>query len=106
MNEAINLGEAQVSSVNGPDHAPKHTPPPISGYRTLSDAEVNQINALKSLGQDLGDAIDDVLALIEERTRVYGTPDGEHKRWVAVGKTHLQQGLMALARAVAAPTNF
>jgi len=35
-----------------------------------------------------------------------GQQDKFDGRWVAVGKTHLQQGLMALTRAVAKPEFF
>ncbi|WP_423815292.1 DUF7681 family protein, partial [Pseudomonas viridiflava] len=34
------------------------------------------------------------------------TGDAEPFRWIAIGKTHLQQGLMCLTRAVAKPEFF
>lgn len=68
---------------------------PITGYRTLTEDEVTLINAIKAKGVELGDLV----AQLEE------TPSLD-KRWVAIGKTNLQQGLMALTRAVAQPTTF
>jgi len=67
----------------------------IKGYRQLSDDEQRLINELKELGIDLGKYIED----LEARPPV-------DKRWVAIGKTHMQQGLMALIRSVAQPETF
>jgi hypothetical protein len=39
-------------------------------------------------------------------TSVYGTPDAEPHRWISIGKTHLQQGFMALTRGIAKPETF
>ena len=36
---------------------------------------------------------------------VNGAPDTD-KRWVAIARTHLQEGFMALTRAIAKPTSF
>jgi hypothetical protein len=67
----------------------------IKGYRDLSEAEINLMNEIKLHGEQLGSLIDDL-----ERTF------GLDRRWIAIGKTHLQQGIMALVRAVAQPTTF
>lgn len=37
--------------------------------------------------------------------KVQGTP-GVDLRWAVIAKTHLQEGFMALTRAVAKPTSF
>jgi hypothetical protein len=70
----------------------------IKGYRELSDAEIEAINNVKELGPYLENIVH----------RLQQTYDGddESQRWIAVGKTHLQQGLMALTRAIAKPEGF
>jgi hypothetical protein len=78
------------------DEAPAtYTPPPITGYRSLTQAEVDLMNEGKALGVKIGEYID----------RVTATPDID-QRWVAIGKTHMQQGLMAVLRGIARPTTF
>ena len=69
----------------------------ITGYRDLSEAEIDLMNEIKEHGKALG-------ALCDRLTCYFPPPvDG---RWVAIGKTHLQQGIMALVRAVAKPESF
>ena len=70
----------------------------ITGYRELSQDEIDLINSIKELAEEVGDAVD-----ILERNEVGLDIDG---RWVAIAKTHLQQGFMALTRAVAKPESF
>ena len=67
----------------------------ITGYRDLSQAEIDLMNKIKSLGQDIGQVIDELMMLQET-----------DKRWVSIGRTDLQTGLMALTRSVAKPTSF
>lgn len=67
----------------------------ITGYRELTQVEVDKMNAIKEIGTALEKTIDAL--------RVH--PGVDH-RWVSIGETHLQQGLMALTRAVAKPTSF
>ena len=78
----------------------------VSGYRKLTDAELNLVNRLKARGQDLADDLELVGAMIASRTEEYGTPDAEHYRALALGKTNIQQGYMWLIRAVAAPAGL
>jgi hypothetical protein len=66
----------------------------ISGYRELSQAEIDLMNRIKAFGPELEALIADLGA---------AQADG---RWVAIGRTHLQEGLMALTRAVAKPSFF
>ena len=75
----------------------------VSGYRKLTDAELNLVNRLKARGQDLADDLALVEQLIASRAAECGTPDAEHYRALALGKTNIQQGYMWLIRAVAAP---
>jgi hypothetical protein len=67
----------------------------IEGYRELDQAEIDQINALKNIGKELGDLI--------ELLKSEGSTD---KRWVAIAETYLQQGIMAAVRSIAKPSTF
>jgi hypothetical protein len=70
----------------------------IVGYRELNEEEIAQMNDIKEVGATIGSLV----AHLEELS------DAKHvdARWVSIGKTHLQQGLMALVRAIAQPTTF
>ena len=67
----------------------------IKGYRDLSQEEINNMNAVKILGVEIGNLVN-ALELIP----------GLDKRWIAIGKTDLQTGIMALVRAIAQPQTF
>lgn len=67
----------------------------IKGYRELNQTEIDTMNQIKSIAASLGDYI----ATMET------IPDFD-KRWVAIAKTDLQKGFMALTRAVAKPEFF
>ena len=67
----------------------------IKGYRDLSQAEIDAMNRVKV-------AAESIRVLIEDLQQM---PDLD-KRWVAIGTTNLQQGFMALTRAIAQPTTF
>lgn len=67
----------------------------ISGYRELNEEEIAAMNEVKAAGRELG-------ALVE-KLRLNTTLD---QRWVSIGATELQQGLMALTRAIARPEFF
>lgn len=78
----------------------------IKGYRELSQQEIDLMNEIKSKGEEL----DTLINMLESRT-VPLAGNGvdqtcESRRWTAIGKTHMQQGLMALTRSVALPTFF
>lgn len=68
----------------------------IDGYRELNPTEIDQINELKALGALIGAAV------VQLET---GLPDVD-RRWVSIGNTHLQQGIMCLVRSIAKPTGF
>jgi hypothetical protein len=67
----------------------------IKGYRDLSQEEINQMNIIKNLGNEIGV----VVSALE-------TIPGLDKRWIEIGKTDLQTGIMALVRAIAKPQSF
>jgi hypothetical protein len=67
----------------------------IKGYRELTQDEIQLMNEVKAQGEHLG-------ALVATMKQM---PDLD-QRWVSIGATDLQTGLMALTRAVARPTTF
>jgi hypothetical protein len=67
----------------------------IKGYRELDQSEIDLMNEIKSKGAELGYLIEKLKA----------HPDTD-KRWLAIGTTDLQTGLMALTRSVAKPNFF
>ncbi len=86
--------------------------PRITGYRQLSEAEVELMNEGKALAERCG-------AYIEKlRMHPHAHPDGHtppteegmltalDQRWVSIGATHIQEGFMAVMRGIAQPTTF
>lgn len=69
--------------------------PKITGYRQLNGAEAALMNEIKQKGVELGELVDSLR----------NTPSLD-QRWISIGATDLQTGLMALVRAVAQPTTF
>lgn len=67
----------------------------ISGYRELTEHEIALMNQIKKHGE----ALDDLVKQLRTTT-------GLDQRWVSIGATDLQKGLMALTRGVAQPTTF
>ena len=67
----------------------------INGYRDLSQDEIDLMNEIKAEGVKLGELV----------AKLRGT-EGLDQRWVSIGATDLQTGLMALTRGVAQPTTF
>lgn len=73
------------------DNQHKH----IKGYRDLSQTEIDLMNLIKAKGVELG-------ALVEQLRSTAGLD----QRWISIGATDLQTGLMALTRGVAQPSTF
>lgn len=67
----------------------------IKGYRELTQEDILLVNDIKDHGERLRDLV----------TSLRGNGDLD-QRWVNIGATHLQQGVMALVRAVAQPETF
>lgn len=67
----------------------------IKGYRELNADEIALMNEIKSKGAELGELVAKLRA-----------SDGLDQRWISIGATDLQTGLMALTRGVAQPTFF
>jgi hypothetical protein len=68
---------------------------PVTGYRQLSQAEIDLMNDAKMLAVHCGEFVEKLKAM----------PDTD-KRWLAIGATELQQGFMAVIRSVARPETF
>jgi len=90
----------------------------ISGYRDLTKPEIDAINEVKKLAESCGALIGAFEGLAQckaadsslpyaQIVNAYGLsqrlPD---PRWLALAKTDLQRGLMALTRAIAKPDGF
>jgi len=67
----------------------------IKGYRELSQTEIDLMNQIKAQGVVLGELV----AQLRANSEV-------DQRWVSIGATDLQTGLMALTRGVAKPSFF
>lgn len=67
----------------------------IKGYRELSQEEIDLMNEIKTKGAEMGELV--------EKLRQAQSLD---QRWVSIGATDFQTGLMALTRSVAQPTFF
>lgn len=67
----------------------------ITGYRDLSQQEIDVMNRCKAMSEEVGKLTEDVKSIPET-----------DKRWVAVAVTDLQKGFMALVRSIARPTTF
>lgn len=67
----------------------------IKGYRKLSPSEVAMINEIK----DLGEFINDKLKQLERLDYI-------DKRWLAIGTTEMQKGIMSITRSIAKPEGF
>lgn len=67
----------------------------IRGYRDLSQQEIDLMNRVKDQGEALR-------GLIEELSM----QENIDRRWLAIGTTDLQTGIMALVRSIAQPTTF
>lgn len=84
------------------------TPPPITGYRVLSQAEVDLMNEIKAHAAKTGELCERLEAQAARGIAEFlelGEPDVD-SRWVAIGTEKLQLGFMALVRAVARPESF
>ncbi|CAJ2715905.1 Acb2/Tad1 domain-containing protein [Burkholderia pseudomallei] len=109
----------------------------ISGYRELSQAEIDLMNRIKAHAELTRQLVEDILAIVSPEPAAISAPipdfgmDALHavanepmqlmqgeallcaggyragpSRWVNLADDHLQQGFMALTRAVAQPTTY
>ncbi len=75
----------------------------IAGCRTLNADEINAVNYVnESVGGILTKMFSDLDGVSQnDATGMWLDP-----RWVAVARTHFQQGLMAYTRAITKPVGF
>lgn len=88
----------------------------ITGYRELSETEINLMNEIKALGQQVESLIIKMQQhIVQQRTLANSqTNESDAKRldaatperFAAMAKTEFQTGLMYLTRAIAQPTTF
>lgn len=81
----------------------------ITGYRDLTRQEIDLMNEIKATGAKLGELIERMEAL--PAVHADGSyPAGEaiviDRRWLAIGKTDIQKGAMAVIRSVTKPSSF
>lgn len=86
----------------------------ISGYRELSQAEIDLMNEIKALGPAIEAVLVKVVEHVNKQRRQASQNedigvrinDATPERFAELAKTELQTGLMYLTRAVAQPTFF
>ena len=69
-----------------------HAGLPVEGYRPQSDDAITLVNNNKRIEEQ-------VLRMLDAFA---GSPDID-QRWLAIGRTHIEQGFMAINRAVFRP---
>lgn len=67
----------------------------IEGDRDLSGFEIASINDCKSIAVEVGTLCD-----------IVGSMPGVDQRWLAIARTDLQKGFMALVRSITKPETF
>jgi hypothetical protein len=67
----------------------------IKGYRDLTEVEIGAMNDCKLVAVEVGVLCDKIASMT-----------GVDQRWVAIGRTDLQKGFMALIRGIARPETF
>ena len=86
----------------------------VKGYRELSQAEIDLMNEIKTKGVELAELVaklnlhinnqlSDARTNIDEVERLHAA---DPTNWLLLGKSKLQEGLMALTRSIAQPTFF
>ena len=91
----------------------------IAGYRDLTEDEIALMNEVKVKAAEVGTLVEKLRerlpafkmdgepVQVGDQTLI-GVSEGAYEtdRWMTIGTDHLQQGFMALTRAVARPTTF
>lgn len=86
----------------------------ISGYRELSQHEIDLMNEVKARGAELDSALSKIASHVASQWSKARTADAhdelarlaaaEPNQWLSLGRIQVQQGLMAAVRAIAQPT--
>ena len=69
----------------------------LKGMKDLSQAEIQAMNDIADAGNKLGELISQI--------ELFDAINCD-QRWLAIGRTNLQQGIMAIKRAIGQPENF
>lgn len=82
----------------------------ISGFRDLTQGEIDLMNEIKAFGPQFEALCSKIEKHLDEQMYDVANDSrlgaADPMRWLEIGKTNLQQGLMAVTRAVAQPTFF
>lgn len=88
----------------------------IKGYRELTEDEIALMNMIKAEGEDLRQMLQTVQTHLDwqlsdakntnDEDTLIRIRDTQPSRWLAIARTHFQEGLMAATRAVAQPESF
>lgn len=91
----------------------------IAGYRDLTEDEIALMNEVKAKAAEVGVLVEKLRerlpafkmdgepVQVGDQTLIGVSEEAyETDRWMTIGTDHLQQGFMALTRAVARPTTF
>ena len=74
---------------------PEHKPMPVHGYTAQKDANINLVNRNKIIEES-------ILLILDE---LFNNPDTD-KRWLAIGRTHIEEGFMAINRGIFKPNRL
>ena len=93
----------------------------ITGYRDLSQAEIDLMNKIKAHAETTAALVKEVSGHVQTQLVATNPPPddpyrhlmeaerleaAQPRRWIAIATTDFQTGFMALTRAVAQPTTF
>ena len=70
----------------------EHTGLPVEGYRKQSENNVALVNKNKRIEEEVLRLLDDLASMSDI-----------DKRWLAIGRTHLEQAFMAINRSIFKP---
>lgn len=72
-----------------------HKAPPIKGYRDIPEFKLQMVNDIKESEEMVLRRID----MIQEAPKEFDVD----QRWIAIARTHIEQGYMAMVRALMHP---
>lgn len=76
---------------------------PVSGYRPQSEAAVDAVNLNKQLEERVLRQLDALVRQNDEKGPDHLSVDA---RWLSIAKSHIEQGFMAMNRAVFQPARI
>ncbi len=72
----------------------EHQPMPVAGYKPQHQDKIDEVNINKRLEEVVLRRLDDMAHM---------APELVDKRWLAIGRTHIEQAWMAINRAIFQP---